>query len=217
MPSPLPAIAKPKLRGVFHLVAFFLATAAAIIFIILATPGVPRAALATYFISLSCMYGISALYHVPTWKPRARKLLKRLDHAAIFILIGGSYAPVCLLALDPTYGVHFLKAVGLITALGVLQSLFWIKAPKFISIGFYLFLGWLVVIILPELIRHAGPLTVALIFLSGLIYMTGALIYGFKKPNPWPKYFGYHEIFHVLVIFASGTYCVAVARLAIKF
>jgi hemolysin III len=209
----LTAPAKPKLRGISHLIAFVFALALATFLIFFARPGLSRFAISVYAVTLACMFGVSALYHVPHWQPKTRKFLKRLDHATIFIFIAGSYTPLCLLVLDSTKGILYLKLVWTVALLGVAQSIFWIKAPKLISFGIYFLLGWILVPIFPGMIKTVGTETVLLILMSGITYTAGALIYGFRRPDPWPKTFGYHEIFHLLVIIGVAAYVFAILRM----
>lgn len=172
-------------------------------------------ATAVYSLSLCTLFGVSALYHRPTWSPESRMFMRRLDHSAIFILIAGTSTPICLLAIPDAGGFHLLSIVWAAAALGVVQSLFWVTAPKWLAAVLYLVMGWLAAPYMPEMKSALGIERVALILIGGLIYSVGALVYAFKKPNPWPKYFGYHEIFHLLVIVAAALHFVVIRSLVI--
>ncbi len=214
MKTPIPEqILKPLLRGHFHQAAFFFALGACAMLV--ANTNEPRAVgvAVIYSLSLVCMFGVSALYHRPTWSPGSRSLLKRFDHAAIFILIAGTGTPISWLALDPQAGGRLLLLVWATAAVGIFQSLFWVRAPKWISVGLYIICGWMAGPYLPEIGAALGPVSVWLLVAGGLLYTAGALIYALKKPNPYPRVFGYHEIFHLLTIFAAALHFIVIMRL----
>ncbi len=194
---------KPKLRGVSHEIAVFVALAGCAI-LFRAAPG-SRAMLAagTYGASLVALFGASALYHRPTWAAGPRRWLRRLDHAAIFLLIAGTYTPICLLVGGRT-GVVVLAAVWGGASLGILQCLLWVDAPRALVASIYVALGWVAVSVLPELRAVVGDRGLALLLAGGLAYSTGAAVYATRWPDPAPSVFGYHEIFHALVIAAAA-------------
>lgn len=205
-------ILKPLLRGHFHQAAFFFALGACAMLI----ANAPAAAIGVsliYSLSLVCMFGISALYHRPRWSPEKRALLKRMDHAAIFILIAGTGTPLCWLALEPRAGARMLAAIWITAGAGILQAVFWTRAPKWISIGLYILCGWIAAPYIPEIGAALGAADVWLLIAGGVVYTAGALIYAFKRPNPAPKVFGYHEVFHLLVIVAAILHFIVIARL----
>ena len=206
-------VLKPLLRGHFHQAAFFFALGACAMLIANLQEVRALGVAVVYSLSLVCMFGVSAVYHRPTWKPNYRALLKRFDHAAIFVLIAGTGTPICWLALDPSVGSKLLAAIWITAAVGILQSVFWVRAPKWISIGLYVACGWLVGPYIPEIGAALGPASVWLLIAGGLLYTVGALIYAMKRPNPFPKIFGYHEIFHLLVILAAVLHFIVIARL----
>jgi hemolysin III len=193
---------KPKLRGVSHQVAAFLALGATVVLVRWARTPYAAFAAAIYGLSLTAMYTISALYHRPTWRPAARQWMRRADHAGIFVLIAGSYTPIGLL-LRPDLGSIVLIVAWCGAAAGVLQSLFWVDAPKPLSALIYVALGWVSLFFMPKLAMRAGLAWVVLFCIGGAIYSAGAVVYAARRPNPAPRVFGYHEIFHVLVIVAS--------------
>lgn len=205
---------KPLLRGVSHEIAAGVALAGWIVLAVVAAPGQARIAAHVYGASLFTLFVVSALYHRPTWRPRARLFMRRLDHAAIFLLIAGTYTPFCLL-LPPATGQRLLAVVWAGAAAGVLQSLLWVRAPKVLSAGVYVLLGWIVVPVLPALRAAVGGGAIGLLLGGGVLYTLGALVYAARRPDPFPRVFGYHEIFHALVIAAAACHF-AVATLAVR-
>jgi hemolysin III len=203
---------KPLWRGQFHQAAFFFSLGACALLILRSQNIISFIATLVYSLSLCGLFGISALYHRVQWSAKNRVWLRRLDHAAIFILIAGTATPICLLAL-PIEGAKVLTMIWLAAGLGVLQSLFWVTAPKWLAAILYVVVGWLAVPYLPEFHTALGSAKVFMLLLGGVLYTLGALVYAFKYPNPWPKYFGYHEIFHLLVIGAAFFHFVVVYQL----
>ena len=201
---------KPLLRGVSHEIAAAFALAGWVA-LVREAPG-PRAAFAAavYGLALTAQFCVSALYHRPRWGARARMLMRRLDHAAIFLLIAGTYTPVCLLL--PVAGGRVLLAFVWAGALaGMIFSVLWPMAPKWLLAALGVALGWAVVPMLPALRAAIGPGGLTLIVAGGVAYTTGALVYATRWPNPLPRVFGYHEVFHALVIVAAVCHYVAVA------
>lgn len=166
-----------------------------------------------YSISLVALFGISALYHRPNWKPNQRMWMKRIDHAAIYLLIAGTSTPVFLLTLLPDTAIRLLYFVWGAAIFGLFQSLFWVTAPKWISSIIYVVVGCFAVPYIPELNRGMPLLDLVLIITGGAVYIFGALIYALKRPNPSPQYFGYHEIFHVLVIIGAALHFLVIVRI----
>jgi hemolysin III len=206
-----PARVKPRLRGLLHLYAFIAALAALPVLLLVSRTG--RAALAAtiYGLSLVALFGVSALFHRPTWSPRARRWLGRLDHAMINVLIAGTFTPFGLLVLSSRLATVLLAVVwgGALAAL-VLHVL-WIDAPKWLSALVYLVLGWSGTAALPELVSHVGWGPTALLALGGALYSAGAAVYALRRPDPFPAVFGYHEVFHALVIAAALSHWAVVA------
>jgi hemolysin III len=200
---------KPLLRGVSHEVASAFALAGGVV-LVRAAEG-PRAAVgaAVYAAALTGLFGISALYHRPRWGDRARLLLRRIDHAAIFLLIAGTYTPICLLLGER--GRALLAAVWAGAAMGVALSIAWPYAPKVLLAALCVALGWAVVPVLPALRAAIGPGGLALLLAGGLAYTAGAVVYAARRPDPFPRVFGYHEIFHALVVVAAVLHYAAVA------
>ena len=200
---------KPRLRGVSHQFACFVALGAGAVLVALAPVGA-KLATAIYALALVSLFAISALYHRPTWSASARQRMRRLDHASIFLLIAGTYTPFCALGLDAEIGPRLLGIVWAGALAGICQSLFWIQAPKVLVTLIYLVLGWALVPYTPELWRTVGPPGLILIVVGGVLYSVGAVIYALRRPDPLPQVFGYHEIFHALVIAASVCHFAAI-------
>ncbi len=210
-PDPAAAPAKPLLRGVSHEIAAFAALAAWIALAAAATSARGRAAANVYGASLFALFLGSALYHRPTWPPRARAWMRRLDHSAIFLLVAGTYTPVCLL-LPPSSGLPLLAVVWGGAALGIVQSILWVHAPKPLVAAIYVALGWAVLPVLPAIGAALGPAALALLAAGGAAYTLGAVVYAARRPDPFPRVFGYHEVFHALVIAAAACHLAVVAR-----
>ncbi len=210
-----PVRVKPRLRGVSHLHAFSAALAAGAVLVSAAPEARSAIASAIYALSLAGLFGISALYHTPMWSPPARNVLKRLDHAAIFLLIAGTMTPMYLLALPPELGPMLVTIAWIGAAVGILRAVLWPGAPRVLVVGPYLALGWLPLFVLPQLLAGLGVVGFGLIMGGGLLYTLGAIAYGFRRPDPWPTVFGFHEVFHALVILAALLHFVAVKRLVL--
>jgi hemolysin III len=196
---------------VSHQYAFFVSLACGVALILAASGGRARLAAAIYAAAVSALLGTSALYHRVTWRPRARRWMRRLDHAMIFVLIAGTYTPVALLALSGPLAHAILIAVWAGAAAGVIFKLAWIDAPKWVFAAVYLALGWASVAVFGELPAAIGWLGVAGLALGGLLYTAGAVIYAAEWPNPFPRVFGYHEVFHALVLAAAGLHYAVIA------
>jgi hemolysin III len=208
--SPFDAV-KPTLRGVSHQFAFFFAIAAAVLLVRSAPPGAPALAAAAFGVSLVTLFGVSATYHRLSWGDVGRMRMRRLDHSAIFVLIAGGYTP--LFTVLPGAGESYLALIGVWVgaAIGVLKSVAWPKAPKWVTALLAVGIGWLAA---GEVVARAsvmGATTTGLLVASGSVYSLGALVYAKKRPDPRPLVFGYHEVFHALVIVASVLLCAHVA------
>jgi len=206
-------ILKPLLRGHFHQAAFFIAVGATAMMLANVHEYRSVGVSLVYSLSLIGMFGISAIYHRPQWSPGYRAWLKRLDHAAIFFLIAGTGTPISWLALEPAAGAKLLTLVWITAGVGICQALFWTKAPKWVSIGLYIACGWMAAPYIPEIGAALGKGSVWLLLAGGILYTVGALVYAFKRPNPMPRVFGYHEVFHLLVIFAAVLHFIVIVRL----
>ena len=196
---------KPRLRGVSHQWAFFVSVALGAALVIVAPSGQPRLAAAIYALTVAALFGTSALYHRITWASQAaRRWMRRLDHSMIFCLIAGTYTPFALLVLEGDLATVILIVVWAGALAGVLMKLIWIDAPKALVAVTYIMLGWVAVAAFPAMIERLGVTASALVAVGGLLYTLGALVYAFQRPNPAPSVFGYHEVFHALVILAAA-------------
>jgi hemolysin III len=202
---------KPRLRGVFHEWALVAAVPRGIVLGLQADTARARVAAAVFAGSVALLFGASALYHRPTWSPTWRQRLCRVDHAAIYGLIAGTYTPFGLLVLDGAWRVVVLAIVWAGTGAAVLLKFVWPRAPKWVAAIAGIALGWVGIVVMPQLISRVGLTGALLVLGGGLLYSAGAIIYAFKRPDPFPTVFGYHEIFHLLVIAAVGLQYGAIA------
>jgi hemolysin III len=202
----------PRLRGVFHKYAFFAAVAAGMVLVVLADGYVERFAVWVYAVALAAMLGASALYHRFPWRTASARLrARRLDHAMIFVFIAGTYTPFALLAFSGALRTIVLTSVWLGAALGCFLELSWIDAPRWVSAIAYLAVGWIGIIALPEFFPALGVAAAVLLIVGAGLYTVGALAYATGWPDPFPSTFGFHEVFHLLVIAAVLTQFVALA------
>ncbi|HEY9722457.1 MAG TPA: hemolysin III family protein [Oscillatoriaceae cyanobacterium] len=204
---------KPLLRGHFHQAGFFVALGAGAMLVAQAPGARALISAIVYAASLATLLGVSALYHRPTWKPAIRRQLKKLDHSAIFLLIAGTATPFGLLALDAARGRQMLLLIWLGAALGILRAVFWSGAPRWVSAGLYVGLGWASLAYLPAIAASLAPGWMVPIVAGGLLYTVGAVVYASKRPDPAPTVFGYHEIFHLLVLLAGICHFVTICAL----
>jgi hemolysin III len=202
---------KPRLRGVSHQYAFFVAVVLGAVLVFRARGSTGTVATAIYACGICGLFGISALYHRVTWSPRARAWMRRLDHSMIFVFIAASYTPVAVLVLDDRLATIVLAIVWGGAAAGVILKLVWITAPRWLSALLYVALGWVAVTTVPTLWSTLGWPAVGAFGLGGLLYTAGAVVYARRRPDPWPRVFGYHEIFHALVIAAAALHFAAIA------
>jgi hemolysin III len=202
---------RPLLRGVSHAYAFWLALAAAIVLTAIVPSGTPRIGAVIYGAGLCGLFAASGTYHRWRWNPRWRPLLRRIDHSTIFVFIAATYTPVALLVMHGTPRWVILTAVWTGALGGVILSVAWITAPRILIALCYLGLGWTVVFALPQMVDAMNVAPLVLLAVGGLLYTVGAVVYATKRPNPWPMTFGFHEVFHALVILAAGVQFVALA------
>jgi hemolysin III len=205
------APSKPRLRGVSHQYAFFVSLACGVALILAASGGRARTAAAIYAAAVSALLGTSALYHRVTWRPSARRWMRRLDHSMIFVLIAGTYTPVALLAVHGWSASAVLVVVWAGALGGIVFKLAWIDAPKWLFAIVYVALGWVAVAVMGQLPATIGWLGVAGLAAGGLLYTIGAVVYASGRPDPAPRVFGYHEVFHALVIAAAGLHYAVIA------
>ena len=202
---PRAPIPKPRLRGVSHQWAFFVSLITGAALVIAAPAGKATIAAAVYSVSVAALFGTSALYHRITWASQAaRRWMRRLDHSMIFLLIAGTYTPFALLVLDGGLATAILIAVWGGAAAGIVLNLIWIDAPKWLTAVVYVALGWVAVAAFPAMFDELGVTATLLVALGGIFYTLGAVVYATQRPDPAPAVFGYHEIFHALVIAAAA-------------
>ena len=202
---------KPRLRGVFHQYAFYVALVAGIVLVALSDSLRELVATWIYAAALAAMFGVSALYHRIDWRSaRTRTWMRRLDHSMILLLIAGTYTPFALLAFDGALADVILIVVWAGAAAGLVLNLAWVDAPTWVTAMVFVALGWVGIAAVPELF-DVGVAPAVLVFVGGGLYTLGALAYALKRPNPVPATFGYHEIFHLLVIGAAAVHFVAIA------
>jgi hemolysin III len=201
---PVPNI-KPRLRGVFHQWAFFVSVVAGAVLVLIAPAGRATLATAIYAVTVASLFGVSAVYHRVNWvSEKARRWMRRLDHSMIFCLIAGTYTPFALLVLDGPLATAILVGVWGGALAGIVLNLVWVDAPKVVTAIVYVALGWIAVVAFPDLASELGVTATVLIGAGGVLYTAGAVIYALRRPDPAPAVFGYHEIFHVLVIAAAA-------------
>ena len=201
----------PRLRGVLHAYAFWFAVAAAAVLVALAPTGDARLASAIYGAGLCALFAVSGLYHRWRWSPRWKPLLRRADHATIYLFIAATSTPVALLVLEGTLQAVVLVSVWAGAAAGIAFALAWIDAPRMLTAGTYLAVGWAGLAALPALLDRVGLVATALFAAGGALYTVGATVYALRRPDPWPRVFGFHEVFHTLVIAAALVHFVAMA------
>jgi hemolysin III len=198
------------LRGVFHEAGFYLVLALSVPLALTTHEGRATASAIVFSACLAGCFGASALYHRPTWSPRVRARLARLDHAGIYLLIAGTYTPFGLIVLSTEWAIPVLSVVYTGAALAIITKLFWVRAPKPFSAAIALALGWVGVVAVTQLLK-VGPAGFVLVAVGGAFYTAGAVIYAVRRPDPKPAVFGYHELFHLCTIAAAACQYVAIA------
>jgi hemolysin III len=203
---------KPRLRGVLHQWAFAVSLLTGAVLVLEAGSARARIAVTVYALSVAALFGTSALYHRVNWRSfAARRWMRRLDHTMIFVLIAGSYTPFALLVLHGTLGEVILVAAWSAALAGAVFKLIWIDAPGWLAAATYVSIGWIAIIAMPELVDRLGLAAAGGLALGGVLYSVGAVIYARERPDPVPGVFGYHELFHLLVILAAALQYAVVA------
>ena len=203
-------VAAPMLRGVSHAVAFWFALAAALLLVIVA-PGPARAPALVYGVGLCALFATSGLYHRWRWDRRWRPLLRRLDHSTIFVFIAASWTPLALLLLSGPTRMIVVLGVWCAAVGGVVLSVAWTTAPRVMVAASYVAVGSVAVAALPRVVEPLSAAPIVLLGLGALLYCVGAWVYAFQRPDPWPRTFGFHEVFHSLVILAAASHFAAIA------
>ena len=202
---------KPRLRGWLHLAAFPAVIIAGLLLVATGPTESARLAAAVYAAASASLFGVSALYHRTDLTPTATVRLKRCDHANIYLIIAGTYTPIAHLALEGTARIAILTTVWAGTAAGVAFRVLWTGAPRWLYTGLYILLGWIALAVLPQLSAGAGTAAVILIVAGGILYTAGGVVYALKRPDPAPRWFGFHEVFHSLTLAAYIAQFAAVA------
>ncbi|HKE77056.1 MAG TPA: hemolysin III family protein [Acidimicrobiales bacterium] len=206
-----PSPPKPRMRGMLHMLAFPVSLVTGLILVVfVADTPTERWGCLVFALATAELFGVSALYHRGHWSPRTHALLRRLDHSNIFLMIAGTYTPICLALLDGTARTVVLTVVWVGALAGIVFRVAWLSAPPWLYTPFYVALGWVAVSVLPALARNGGAGTVALIIAGGLAYSVGGLVYALKRPDPAPATFGYHEIFHTCTLIGFACHYAAV-------
>jgi hemolysin III len=201
---------KPKLRGWLHAGTFPVVVAAGIVLVSLAPNNRARISVAIFSVTAALLFGVSAVYHRGHWSPRAMGVLKRLDHANIFLIIAGTYTPFSVLLLPPGPARVLLWLVWGGATLGVLFRVLWVHAPRWLYVPVYVALGWVAVVYLPDFL-NGGVAAFVLVVVGGVLYTAGGVIYGLKRPNPSPRWFGFHEVFHAFTVAAFASHYVGLS------
>jgi hemolysin III len=206
---------RPALRGVLHLIAAGLAVAGTVLLLLLADSPTGYVGGAVFATSLMLLYGTSATYHRVLWRPSWRHSVKRVDHAMIFVLIAGTYTPFCL-DVHVALGISLLAVVWSLAGAGVVLKLVWPDGPRWLSVALYVGLGWIAVFgASAVLARYSAP-PITLLLLGGALYTLGGIIYALRRPDPWPRVFGYHEVFHAFVVAGSAVHYAAIAAYVVR-
>ncbi len=202
---------KPRLRGAIHAVTFPLAVIGGILLTVWAPPTAPRVAVAVFAVTAALLFGTSAVYHLGTWSPATSARLRRADHSNIFLIIAGTYTPLCVLLLEESLARLLLILVWGGSLVGLAARMIWLNAPRWVYTPVYIALGWVAVGYMKAFYDAGGAAIVALIAIGGLAYTLGAVVYAMKRPNPSPRWFGFHEVFHVGTVIGFWCHFAAVA------
>ena len=207
---------KPLLRGVLHQAAFAVSLVVGTLLVAFSDGASRQTAAAVFAGSVALCFGVSALYHRGSWAPHARVVMRRLDHAGIYLLIAGTYTPVCLLVLDGAWRYAVLAIVATAAGAAVVVMVSWVTAPNWFAATLAIGVGWIGVLLLPQLATRLEPAAIVLLALGGVAYTFGAIVYARRRPNPAPTVFGYHELFHALTILGVACQYVAIAVFVIR-
>ncbi|HEU5156780.1 MAG TPA: hemolysin III family protein [Streptosporangiaceae bacterium] len=202
---------RPKLRGWLHVGAFPAALIAGLVLVALGPTLTARLAAAVYALTSVLLFGVSALYHRGQWSERAMSWLRRFDHANIYLVIAGTYTPIALLALQGNLRVAVLAVIWTGAAAGVAFRVLWARAPRWLYTALYIGLGWVAAGFLPQLLQGVGVTALVLVCVGGLLYSVGGLVYGLRRPDPSPRWFGFHEVFHAFTIAAYVAQYIAIS------
>ncbi|MBD0740130.1 PAQR family membrane homeostasis protein TrhA [Streptomyces sp. CBMA29] len=210
----LPIPVKPKLRGWLHAGMFPAVLISGVVLTAFAQSTRGRIACAVFTVTACALFGVSALYHRGNWGPRGEAILRRLDHANIFLIIAGTYTPLAILLLPGGTSEALLWVVWAGALAGIAFRVFWVGAPRWLYTPCYIALGWVAVFFLPDFMRTGGVAVMVCVIVGGLLYSGGAVVYGFKRPNPSPRWFGFHEVFHSFTLVAFIVHYVGISLVA---
>jgi len=210
------AVLKPRLRGWLHVVMFPTALFAGVLLTAMAESPRGRLACAVYTLTACLLFGVSALYHRGDWGPRGTAVLRRLDHANIFLIIAGTYTPFTILLLEGGRQQALLWFIWAAALAGIAFRVLWVGAPRWLYTPCYIAMGWAAVFFLPDFMRAGGIAVLVLVVAGGVLYSAGGVIYGIKRPNPSPRWFGFHEVFHSFTLAAFAVHYVGISLVAYR-
>ncbi|WP_329122014.1 PAQR family membrane homeostasis protein TrhA [Streptomyces sp. NBC_01465] len=210
----VPTPVKPRLRGWLHTGMFPAVIVAGLALVALADSTQARIACGIYILTACMLFGVSAVYHRGTWGATGEAILRRLDHANIFLIIAGTYTPLALLLLPRSTAEPLLIAIWAAAAAGIAFRVLWVGAPRWLYTPCYIAMGWAAVFFLPDFMRQGGVAVLVCVIVGGLLYSAGGVIYALKRPDPSPAWFGFHEVFHSLTLAAFITQYVAISLIA---
>ncbi len=199
------ATQRPALRGTLHLAAAFAAVAGTVWLQVIADSPTAYVGAAIFGTSLILLYSASAGYHTIAWSDALRSIVRRVDRSMIFVLIAGTYTPFCL-AVSLQWGIPLLVAVWTLAGAGILLTSFWPDAPRWLGVGLYIGLGWVGIAVVSEALAVFPVASLGMLAIGGLLYTAGAIVYGLRRPDPWPRIFGFHEVFHGFVVAGSAVH-----------
>lgn len=206
---------KPRWRGASHEVAAFVFPVLGVVLVAVAHTTAARWAALAYTVGVTAMYATSACYHRGQWNPSVRRRLRRLDHSMILVGIAATYTPIAVAGLDARSARILLGVVWSLAVAGIVVQMLWLNAPRWLVAGLYVAIGWTALAFVPVLWHELGVVTFALIVCGGVVYSVGARVYSARRPDPVPVVFGFHEVFHALVIAAGLIFYVAIARVLV--
>jgi hemolysin III len=201
---------RPRMRGWLHAYAFLVSLVTGTVVTAVTPGGERRLGAGIYALTVAMLFGTSALYHRITWQPGPRAIMKRLDHAMIFVFIAGTYTPFALTVLSPTSKVVVLIVIWSGAAVGIGTRMAWLQAPRPLIVPLYIALGWVAVFVLPQILHNGGVAALVLLLVGGLFYSLGAVVYAVRRPDPVPAVFGYHEVFHLCTLLAAICHYIAI-------
>lgn len=202
---------KPAGRGVLHLIATPLAVAFCLVLIAVSETPSEVVGAVVFLVASLLLFGFSALYHLGNWSPKVLGIMRKIDHANIFVLIAGTYTPITLSLLEGSTLVIILSIVWGGAIIGSAMHMSWVDFPRWLYVSLYVVVGWVAVWYLPDIWQAGTPAIVLLIAGGGVIYTIGAVFYATKWPNPWPRHFGFHEFFHLCTVLAYACHAIAIA------